>query len=58
MINSLSDWLCNVMLWGAILSAAALLYETFVSQGLIGNGVYSLIGLALIAVLSLLWPKY
>ncbi len=58
MINSLSDWLCNVLVWGAILSFAALLYETFVSQGFIGNGMYSLIGLAVVAVLSLLWPRY
>ena len=58
MINSLSDWLCNVMLWGAVLAAAALLYETFMSRGFIGNGLYDLVGLGLIVVLSLFWPRY
>ena len=58
MMNSLSDWLCNVLLWGAILTWAGLLYETFISQGLIGNAITSLVGLVMVAVLSLLWPKY
>jgi hypothetical protein len=57
-MNSLSDWLCNVLLWGAVFSAVGLLYEAFVSRGLIGNVLPSVVGLVLVAVLSVFWPKY
>ena len=57
-MNSLSDWLCNVLLWGAIVATLGLLYESFVTQGLIGNVISALVGLVLVAVLSAFWPKY
>ncbi|HZT48828.1 MAG TPA: hypothetical protein VFA64_12695 [Hyphomicrobiaceae bacterium] len=57
-MNSLSDWLCNVMLWGGIVTFLALLSERYVSQGLLGNALASVAGLVLVAVLAAFWPKY
>ena len=56
MLNSFSDWLFNVMLWGAIIALAALTYHSFV--GPILTGLNALIGLAVILVISLFWPKF
>ena len=58
MINNFSGWLFNMMLWGAIVSLAALLYATFSAPEFIHSPVNGLIGLAVVAVLSLLWPKF
>ena len=61
MVNSFADWLCNVMVWGAIVTLVALLYEVFVSTGFVSsavNLVSGLIAFALVAVLATLWPKY
>jgi hypothetical protein len=57
-MNSLSDWLCNVLLWGAIVGTLGLIYETYVSQGLLASGLPNVIGLVVVAVLSLFWPRY
>ncbi|HJU31749.1 MAG TPA: hypothetical protein VJ740_09845 [Hyphomicrobiaceae bacterium] len=61
MVNSFADWLCNVMVWGAIVALIILLAEAFVSQGFLtqsANLVTGLAGLAVVAVLATLWPKY
>ena len=61
MFNDLADWLCNVMLWGAIVTLVALLYEKFISPGFLVtqvNLVVGLIAIGVVAGLSLLWPKY
>jgi hypothetical protein len=56
MLNTFSDWLCNVLLWGAILTLAVLSVEVFVSP--IINGWVALSALALMLVASFFWPKY
>ncbi|MGE0852449.1 MAG: hypothetical protein AB7O44_22960 [Hyphomicrobiaceae bacterium] len=58
MVDSFSDWLCNVMLWGAIATVVLLLGETFVSPGILHNWLNSVIGLVAVAGLAALWPKY
>jgi hypothetical protein len=61
MVNSFADWLCNVMVWGAIVTLVVLLYEVFGSTGFVNNAinlVSGLIAIALVAVLSALWPRY
>jgi len=61
MLNTFSGWLFNLILWGSIISLALLLYETFVSRGFLANDINTInaaIGAAVIAVLSLFWPKF
>jgi hypothetical protein len=61
MVNSFADWICNVMVWGAIVALIVLIYEAFVSRGFLVEGanmVTSLIAVAVVAVLATLWPKY
>jgi len=56
MLNSFSSWLFNVMLWGAVIALVALSYHAFVGPVL--TGLNALIGLGVILVISLIWPKY
>ena len=61
MLNSFSDWLCNVMLWGGIVTLAVLLYETFAARGFLANDanvVTAVIAVALVGAASLFWPRY
>jgi hypothetical protein len=61
MVNSFADWLCNVLVWAAIVTLAVLLYETLLSRGFLDNAVNpvnGLIAIAVVAMLSALWPKY
>lgn len=58
MINNFSGWLFNLMLWGAVFSLVALLYTTFAAPDFIYNPINALIGLGVVAMLSLLWPKF
>ncbi len=58
MINSFSGWLFNLMLWGAIFALVALLYATFAAPAFLYNPINALIGLGVVAMLSLLWPKF
>ena len=58
MLNDFPTWLFNVMVWGAIFVLVALLIETYVSRGFLSNGLNAIIGLGVIAGLSLFWPKY
>jgi hypothetical protein len=60
MINGVASWLFNVMLWGAIVTLVVLIYETM-NRGFLAdqiNAVSALIGFGVVAVMSLLWPKY
>ena len=61
MVGSFSNWLCNVMVWGAIIAFVVLLYETFIARGFLAeaaNPINSGIALAAVVVLSALWPRY
>lgn len=58
MVGSFSDWLCNVMLWGAIATLVMLVGETFVSAGILHNWLNSIIALVVVVGLASLWPKY
>ena len=56
MLNTFSDWLFNVLLWGAVLTLVGLSIEVFVSPIL--NGMTALVALGVTVVLALFWPKY
>lgn len=51
-----ADWLCNLLVWGAILALGGLVYSSFAAPIL--TGMNALIGLGVIAVLALFWPRY
>ena len=55
MVLSFSGWLCNVLLWAAIIATGILVYQTFV--GPLVSQMTVLIALAVTAVLSLFWPR-
>jgi hypothetical protein len=59
-VASVADWICNVMLWGAIVAFAALLYTAFVSPEFLANAVNALtgfLGAGVVAVLAAYWPR-
>jgi hypothetical protein len=56
MLNTFSDWLFNVLVWGAVITLAGLTIEVFVSP--IINGVTALVALIVVLVAALFWPKY
>jgi hypothetical protein len=56
MVASFSDWLCNLLLWGAVIALGALLYHSFAAPIL--GGVNALVGLGVAVVLSLFWPRF
>ncbi len=56
MLNTFSDWLFNVLLWGAVAALVGLSIEVFASPVL--NGLNALVALGVVLVLSLFWPKY
>jgi hypothetical protein len=61
MVSSFADWLCNVLVWSAIISFVVLLYEVFVARGFMASAATPIsagVGLAVVVVLSTLWPKY
>ena len=51
-----ADWLCNLLVWGAVIALLALLYHANVAPIL--TGLNALIGLGGVVVLSLFWPRY
>jgi hypothetical protein len=57
MVESFADWLCNLLLWTAIVSLLVLLYETLVSPGFLHQPLVGPITVSIVVVLSL-WPKY
>jgi hypothetical protein len=61
MLNTFSNWLCNLMVWGAVVTFALLLYDTFASKGFLASQVdqiNALIVIGVVAVVSLFWPRY
>ena len=57
MVRTFSDWLFNVMLWGAIIATVVLTYEAFSGPFVLHNPIAGLISLGVIAVLSVIWPR-
>ena len=61
MVSSFADWLCNVLVWGGIILVAALLYDAFIAPGFMASAAppsAPRLALAVVAVLSSLWPRY
>jgi hypothetical protein len=54
-MNTASDWLFNLMLWGAVVTLLVLLVN--LATPILGATV-ALLGLVLVVVLSALWPKW
>ena len=57
MLNTFSGWLFNVLLLGAIAAVAGLCYHTFAAP-ILDNGLVAVVGLGVVAVLALFWPKF
>ena len=60
-VRSVADWVCNLLVWTAIVSLGVLSYAIFVSPTfLTGEAapLNALICAAAVVVLSVLWPKY
>jgi hypothetical protein len=55
-MNTASDWLFNLMLWGAIVTLLVLSIHVFVTP-ILGAPV-ALIGLVFIVAVSAVWPKW
>lgn len=55
MVTNFPDWICNLLLWTAIVTTLALTVDRFVP---ILSGTNTLIGLGVVVMLSLLWPRY
>jgi len=59
MVNTFSDWLFNVILWGSVAALVLLIIET-VSRGFLdsqADPIRASIAVGAIAVLAL-WPRY
>ena len=57
MLNTFSGWLFNILLGGAIVAVAILCYHTFAAP-ILDNGLVALVGLGVVAVIALFWPKF
>ena len=55
MVTNFPDWICNLLMWTAIVTTLTLTVDRFVP---ILNGANALIGLGMVVVLSLLCPRY
>jgi hypothetical protein len=55
-MNTASDWLFNLMLWGAIVALLVLTFHVFVTP-ILGAAV-TLVALVVVVVASALWPKW
>jgi hypothetical protein len=55
-MNTASDWIFNLMLWGAIVALLVLTLHVFVTPIL--STAVTLIGLVVVVVGSALWPKW
>ena len=54
MVSSFADWLCNVLVWSAIISFAVLFYDTFIARGFLASAATPVsAGVALGAVVVL-----
>jgi hypothetical protein len=54
MVTHLSDWILNLLLWSAVVWTLVLTAASFVP---ILNGMTVVVGLVVVLVLSLLWPR-
>jgi hypothetical protein len=57
MVQSFADWVCNLLLWTAVISLLVLLYETFVSPGFLHQPLVVPIAAGVVVVLSM-WPNH
>jgi hypothetical protein len=57
MVESFADWLCNLLLWTAVVSLLVLLYETLVSPGFLHPHLVGIIAVSIVVVLSMR-PKH
>jgi hypothetical protein len=60
-VRSFADWLCNVLLWAAIVTLVVLIYATWVAPSFFASEagpMNALICAGVVVVLSVLWPKY
>jgi hypothetical protein len=59
-MNSVSTWLFNFILWGALVTLAVLIYDKLNPGFLTGsvNVLAALIAVVAVAAVSALWPKY
>jgi hypothetical protein len=55
-MNTASDWLFNIMLWGAVVALVLLSFHAFVAP-ILGTAT-ALIGLLFVVVVAALWPKW
>lgn len=55
MVTTFSGWLCNVLLWTAVIATVLLTYETFAAPLI--NQMTALVALGVSAVLSFIWPR-
>ena len=61
MVNTFSDWLFNVILWGAIVALVVLVYETFLARGFLMSQVDLIkagISFGVVVLVSIFWPKF
>jgi hypothetical protein len=56
MMNTASDWLFNLMLWGAIVTLLLLGFQVFVMPIL--SAAVAIIALIFVVVVSALWPQW
>jgi hypothetical protein len=59
-MNSVSSWIFNLMLWGAIVTLAVLIYDK-IDPGFLAssaNAMTALIAIGVVVVVSALWPRY
>ena len=54
MVTNVPDWICNFLLWTAIVTTVVLTVDQFTP---ILNGLTGLVVLGVVLVLSLLWPN-
>ena len=60
-VRSFADWVCNLLLWAAIVTLVVLCYAVFVSPGFLTSEAGPMNALLCVGagvVLSVLWPKY
>ena len=57
MVQSFADWVCNLLLWTAVISLLVLLYETLVSPGFLHQPLVGIIAVSTVVALSM-WPKH
>jgi hypothetical protein len=59
-MNSISSWIFNLMLWGAIVTFAVLIYDKL-NPGFLAssaNAMTALVAIGVVVVVSALWPRY